>query len=223
MPLGTLSVIMPNYNHARFIPLSLGAVLEQSCRPLEVVVVDDCSTDNSVEVIESFVRRDPIVKLVRNERNLGFMETVTRHTQSLRGEYMFIPSADDFILPGFFEKSLRLLAEHPDAGLSFAFGSQFDGATGKVRPQATDLSSEPCYLPPGKWRRDIADVSRATRRSSSHEIRRGGELPRRVEGGLRHVRKPRAGVPVWGLLPSGMSLAVAGHADVVLRSGMARP
>src|SRR6202022_642054 len=61
---------------------------------------------------------------------------------------LFIPSADDFILPGFFEKSLRLLAAHPEAGLSFAYGSQFDGATGKVRPQATDLSSEPCYLPP---------------------------------------------------------------------------
>ena len=141
MPLGTLSVIMPNYNHANFISRALTAILEQSHRPTEVLVIDDGSTDNSVEVIESFVRQDPIVKLMRNERNLGILATVARGVEAdMRGDYVYFPAADDFILPGFFEKSLRMLAANPDAGLSFAFGSQFDGATGKVaapgdRPQ----------------------------------------------------------------------------------------
>jgi glycosyltransferase involved in cell wall biosynthesis len=144
----SLSVIMPNYNHARFISMALTAILEQSRRPLEVIVIDDGSSDNSLEVIDSFVRRDPIVRLIRHERNQGLMAAVASGVQAARGDYLFIPSADDFILPGFFEKSLRLLEAHPEAGLSFAFGSQFDGATGRVEPCPSDLSSEPCYLAP---------------------------------------------------------------------------
>lgn len=74
----TLCVLMPNYNHARFLPESLEAILAQSYPPLEVIVLDDASTDNSVEVIESFLRRDPRVRLVRNERNVGVERSVNR-------------------------------------------------------------------------------------------------------------------------------------------------
>src|SRR5262249_1546333 len=119
MPLGTLSVIMPNYNHARLIPRALTAVLEQSHRPTEVIVLDDGSTDNSMEVIESFAQRDALVRLIRHERNQGIMAAIARGFEVSRGDYVFFPAADDYILPGHFEKSLRMLAEHPEAGLSF--------------------------------------------------------------------------------------------------------
>ena len=62
-----LSVIVPNYNHAQYLPEAVNAILNQSCRPMEVIVIDDCSTDNSVEVIEAFIRQDPIIRLYRNE------------------------------------------------------------------------------------------------------------------------------------------------------------
>ena len=70
--------------------------------------------------------------------------------EASRGDYLFIPGADDFILPGFFEKSLGLLAAHPEAGLSFTFDSHFDGTTGRVNPNPSDVSSEPCYLTPAQ-------------------------------------------------------------------------
>jgi hypothetical protein len=78
LPQKTLSVVISNYNHARYLPVALQAVLSQSCRPMEVIVIDDCSTDNSVEVIEEFVRRDPIIRLYRNEQNQGVIFSTNR-------------------------------------------------------------------------------------------------------------------------------------------------
>jgi glycosyltransferase involved in cell wall biosynthesis len=62
---------MTNYNHGQYIRKALEAILAQSLRPIEVIVVDDGSTDNSVEVIESIMRQDSIVKLLRNDCNRG--------------------------------------------------------------------------------------------------------------------------------------------------------
>lgn len=148
MPLPTLSVIIPNYNHAALIPSALTAILEQSARPKEVFVIDDGSTDNSVEVIESFARRDPIVQLIRNERNCGVLASAARGFESSMGDFIFFAAADDRVLPGFFERSLRLLAEHPQAGLSFAFHSTINGVTGEINPNPNELSPEACYFTP---------------------------------------------------------------------------
>ena len=175
---GTLSVIIPNYNHAALIPQALTAVLEQSCRPSEVIVIDDGSNDNSVEVIESFARRDPIVRLVCNERNLGIMKSVARGVEVSAGEFLFFHAADDYVLPGFFEKSLSLLEKHPAAGLSFAFHSTVDGLTGEVSANANDLSQEACYFSPqqlaAKLRNGIPGHTALIRRTAFTEA--GGYL-----------------------------------------------
>ena len=113
----TLSVITANYNHAHLIGEALDAILRQSLRPLELIVVDDGSTDNSVEVIERFARRDTTIRLVRNERNMGAQLTSNRGLQHASGAYMYFAAADDRILPGFFEKSIALLTQYPQAGL----------------------------------------------------------------------------------------------------------
>lgn len=108
---------MNNYNDAHLIREALEAILLQSHRPDEVLVVDDGSTDNSIEVIESFCRRDPLVRLVRNDRNRGVVLSANGNIDRASGDYLFFACADDRVLPGFFEKSMRALAEHPQAGL----------------------------------------------------------------------------------------------------------
>ncbi len=122
----TLSVLMPNYNHAQFLPQSLGAILRQSYRPMEIIVIDDASTDNSVEVIESFKAKEPRLRLMHNERNLGAEKTVNRLLEKASGEYIYLGSADDMILPGFFEKSMDLLSKYPQAGLCSTVGRLID-------------------------------------------------------------------------------------------------
>jgi len=145
----TLSVVVCNYNHARFLPEALEAILGQSFRPLEVIVIDDCSTDDSVAVIETFMRMDPIVRLYRNERNQGALVTANRGLELAAGEYIYWGAADDRILPGLFEKSMLLLASYPHAGICSSL-LQMIGADGKDRGwiKSPVVSSVACYLSP---------------------------------------------------------------------------
>ena len=116
MSAGSLSVIMCNYNHAHYIGEALQAILDQTFRPIEVIVIDDGSTDNSVEVIEQFAQRDSIIRFFRNDKNQGVVFTANRGLQIALGDYVYFASADDKVLPGFFEKSMKLLAQYPHAG-----------------------------------------------------------------------------------------------------------
>lgn len=117
MSLPTLSVCMTNHNHARFLPQALDAILSQSCPPMEVLVMDDASTDDSVKVLEGFARKSPLVRVMRNEQKAGVLANMNRMLGMAKGDCWYGAAADDVILPGLFEKSLTLLADHPDAGL----------------------------------------------------------------------------------------------------------
>lgn len=132
MNLPTLSVVMANYNHAQYIGESLNAILSQSIKPLEIIIVDDCSTDNSVEVIEQLMKTEPLIRLVRNETNQGANFSFNYGADLAQGDYLCLPSADDRILPGFFEKSLSLLAQYPTAGLCCSHPAFLDDATGEI-------------------------------------------------------------------------------------------
>jgi len=147
----SLSVVIPNYNHAKFLPEALHAILGQSFRPIEIIIIDDCSTDNSVEVIESFMRQESIIRLYRNERNMGVNYSLNRGMNLSSGEYIVFPGADDRICPGFFEKSMTLLAQYPEAGLCSTLQQQI-GPNGEVigwTPTPV-ISHQACFLPPKK-------------------------------------------------------------------------
>lgn len=154
----SLSVVIPNYNHAPYIGEALEAILTQSVRPYEVIVVDDGSTDNSVKIIEEFVRRDAIVRLLRNERNRGAIFSANRGLEQASGDFVLFAGANDKVLPGLFEESAKLLAQHPRAGVCSAV-AVFADERGKPRlvPPRPWISERPCYLPSDKvlsgWQR----------------------------------------------------------------------
>lgn len=154
---GTLSVVISNYNHSKYLPEALRAILEQSCRPFEVIVIDDCSTDNSVEVIEEFARRDPIVRLFRNEQNRGVIFSTNRGLSLAKGDYVYFGAADDRICPGLFEKSMALLVQYPQAGMCSAL-LQLIGPDGEDKGWISTpvISNKACYLSPAKV---IADLT----------------------------------------------------------------
>jgi glycosyltransferase involved in cell wall biosynthesis len=148
MKLPSLSVIVPNYNHARHLPACLRAIATQSAPPDEIIVIDDASTDNSVEVLEGLARQYPLVKIYRNAVNQGAMRTVNRGIDLAGGEFVCLPGADDEIMPGLFEKSLRLLAEHPQAGLCATVCRMRDLQSQLSYDFGVAISSQPCFLPP---------------------------------------------------------------------------
>lgn len=148
MTLPTLSVIVPNFNHAQFLPRSLGAIVSQSAPPLEVLVMDDASTDNSVEVIEALAKEHHNIRLVRNEKNLGVMANVNRGISLAQGQYVLSSGADDEVAPGFFEKSLSLLAQHPEAALSCSVGDYREAQTGVRWYWGVGMAGSPVFLSP---------------------------------------------------------------------------
>ena len=111
-------------------------------------MLDDASTDNSVEVIERFAKQDPIIKLVRNDRNLGCGPTQKKGLELASGDYFLFPSADDMVLPGFFEKTMNILARYPHAGLCCSITLRVDenGNHLPSLPETPYVSKNPCFL-----------------------------------------------------------------------------
>jgi glycosyltransferase involved in cell wall biosynthesis len=136
MPL-TLSVVLPNYNHAKFIGRALAALLGQERAADEIIVIDDGSTDDSVAVVERIAATAPTVRLLRNPGNVGVILTLQRGLEAARGKYVYFAASDDWIFPGFFALALRRLEADPDMGLFCGEAMLIDGASNRpfaVRP-----------------------------------------------------------------------------------------
>jgi glycosyltransferase involved in cell wall biosynthesis len=145
-----ISVIVPNYNHAQFLPRCLSALLQQSVPPSEIIVVDDGSTDHSLEVLHSFAEKHPNVRLYSNERNLGVHRTMNRGLYLARCDYVFFSAADDEVRPGLLEHSIRILRAHPEAGLCSGICEWRCGSSGLTWHLGAAMPKQPCYLSPAE-------------------------------------------------------------------------
>ena len=113
----TITVFIPNYNHARFIGAALQSLATQTRAPDEILVVDDGSTDDSIAVIESFAARLPQLRLLRNAQNIGVCPTINRALAEAQSTHVVCLSADDWFEPTFIERMTVALARFPKARL----------------------------------------------------------------------------------------------------------
>ncbi|MBC6988293.1 glycosyltransferase family 2 protein [Hymenobacter sp. BT491] len=115
-----VTVIIPNYNHARYLPRRIESVLQQTVGELEVLILDDCSPDQSREVIAGYAARDGRIRTVFNAENSG--STFRQWNKGLalaRGTYVWIAESDDYAAPTFLETLLAPLEAHPHVGLAY--------------------------------------------------------------------------------------------------------
>ncbi len=119
-----VSVVVPCYNYGHYLPDAVGSVLSQGV-PVEVIIVDDCSTDDSAEVASELATQHPQVRLVRNERNLGHIATYNKGLGMVTGEYVVLLSADDMLAPGSLPRAVSLLERHPSVGLVYGYAEPF--------------------------------------------------------------------------------------------------
>lgn len=118
-PTPLVSVVVPNYNHAPFLEQRLSSILAQGVDDMEVLVLDDASTDHSLERIAPFLA-DPRVRLHVNASNSGnAFSQWNRGLAMARGPYVWIAESDDCCAQGLLETLLSLLERCPTAGLAY--------------------------------------------------------------------------------------------------------
>lgn len=99
-----ISVVIPVYNAEKYLRACLDSVLSQSIPELEIICVDDCSTDSSAEIIAGYAERDGRVSLLRNKCNMHAGPCRNRGLEAAEGEYVLFMDGDDMLLPGSLEK-----------------------------------------------------------------------------------------------------------------------
>lgn len=109
-----VSVIMPVYNGMPYLPLALDSILQQTFRDLELIVIDDGSTDATSEVLSAYAARDRRVRVLTLPQNRGIIAALNRGLDAARGEFIARMDADDVALPQRFERQVAFLDAHPD-------------------------------------------------------------------------------------------------------------
>ncbi len=105
-----VTILMSVFNGEKFLREAVESILSQTFMDFEFLIIDDGSTDNSVEIINSY--SDPRIRLVRNETNIGLTKSLNIGLRLARGEYVARMDADDVSLPHRLEKQIHLMAEN---------------------------------------------------------------------------------------------------------------
>lgn len=112
-----ISVGIPTYNRETLVGGAIESALKYGGNDLEVIVIDNASEDRTVEVAQSYAQRDPRVRVVVNDRNLGLFGNFNRCLELARGAYVCVLCSDDRVRPGFLEEASRVMDANPDCGL----------------------------------------------------------------------------------------------------------
>lgn len=132
-----VSVIVPNYNHAPYLKQRIDSILNQTYQDFELILLDDCSTDNSREVLESYRSNSHVTHIVFNDQNGGTpFRQWDKGVQLAKGEWVWIAESDDVADVHFLETLLEALANHPSAGFAYAWTFSID-TSGLVLEQYT--------------------------------------------------------------------------------------
>lgn len=116
----SVSVIIPNYNHASYLKQRIDSVLHQTFQDFEVIILDDCSIDNSREIIEQYRNNPKINQIIYNQENSGsvFKQWI-KGIENSKGEYIWIAESDDYASEDFLEETVSALQNDSSLGMVF--------------------------------------------------------------------------------------------------------
>jgi glycosyltransferase involved in cell wall biosynthesis len=126
-----VSLLIPVYNREKIILETLNSAINQTYKNIEIIIVDNKSTDNTFEILKEFAKLYPNIRIYQNEENIGPVRNWKRCLDYAKGEYVKILWSDDLIAPTFIEKTLPFLIEHKDVGFVFTGTEIFNEDTGQ--------------------------------------------------------------------------------------------
>ncbi len=109
-----ISVVMSCYNRENFVRDAIESILNQTYTDFEFIIIDDCSTDKTPEIIQEYADKDNRIVYIRNEENMDYNYNLRKGFKLAKGEYIARMDDDDISLPERFEKQVSYLDEHPD-------------------------------------------------------------------------------------------------------------
>ncbi|MCH5229421.1 MAG: glycosyltransferase family 2 protein [Muribaculaceae bacterium] len=107
-----VSIITPSYNCSKFIGETINSIISQTYINWELLITDDCSTDNSCEIIEAYANKDPRIKLIRLTINSGAGVARNTSIEAAQGHYIAFCDSDDLWLPHKLEKQIKFIKEN---------------------------------------------------------------------------------------------------------------
>lgn len=116
---GLVSVIMPTYNAAHWVADSIESILNQTYQNIELIIADDCSTDNTRKILKHYEQKDKRVEVIYAEKNMGAGTMRNKCIEQARGRYIAFCDSDDRWMPTKIEKQLAFMQEK-DCGMVYA-------------------------------------------------------------------------------------------------------
>lgn len=107
-----VSVIMPAYNAEKFIEKTINSILNQTYTDFELLIIDDCSTDNTMDVVRRI--KDNRIRIINNKTNQGIAKSRNIGLANAKGEYIALMDNDDLTVVDRFEKEVCYLENHPE-------------------------------------------------------------------------------------------------------------
>ncbi|NEP03551.1 MAG: glycosyltransferase [Okeania sp. SIO2G4] len=112
-----VTVCLPTYNSGEFLTQAIDSVLQQTFTDFELIISDDCSNDNTPEIIKNYLQKDNRIRYLRNSKNLGLFTNWNQCLESANGEYITIFAQDDVMLPKNLEQKVKILDKYQNIGL----------------------------------------------------------------------------------------------------------
>jgi GT2 family glycosyltransferase len=148
----SVTVVVPNYNHAAYLDQCLDSIGAQSRQPDRVIIVDDASTDDSLRVIDRFIRQNPTWQLIRNDVNSGVVYGQNVALAATDTGWISYLGADDVLHPRYIEQVVALAESSPSAGLICACAEQFGSATMRAMRPIVLPALQQAFVSPDRFR-----------------------------------------------------------------------
>jgi glycosyltransferase involved in cell wall biosynthesis len=154
----TLSALICNYNDGAFIGTAIAAMAAQKRLPDELLIMDDGSTDNSVDVMTWYADKYPWIKIYRRETNAGYISGISELTAIAKGDFVHRGTSDDYALPNFIALTMEQAERHPQVGIvSGELLNRNESHTGLVHIGIRDWESG--YVSPEVYLHDYLERS----------------------------------------------------------------
>jgi glycosyltransferase involved in cell wall biosynthesis len=120
-----VQIVVPCYNYGHYLPDCVGSLVSQQGVTVDVLVIDDASTDDSVSVAAQLADRHPEVRLVAHSENAGHIATYNEGLSAADSDYLVLLSADDMLAPGALQRATAIMEWHPSVGLVYGHPQDF--------------------------------------------------------------------------------------------------